>query len=161
MYRFRGVVGYHFCLTHRRSPVRARAKSAINFFTTIFFSFRGEHFPPTSFCRLQWEPNQTKWEHGVQFFWMVDIEESPSSILSPRDWALEAREKLSVVVSRSRNNNSCSVLGQSIVYYHIPLARWYPLLVNIINRWSIYHIRQPGKRIYQPASVDGDRKSVV
>ncbi|KAF8456256.1 hypothetical protein BGX38DRAFT_1257642, partial [Terfezia claveryi] len=29
---FRGVVGYHFCLTHRRSPVRTRAKS-------IYFGF--------------------------------------------------------------------------------------------------------------------------
>ena len=25
--RLCGVVGYHFCLTHRRSPVQARAKS--------------------------------------------------------------------------------------------------------------------------------------
>lgn len=29
-----GVVGYHFCLTHRRSPVRARAKSY--FFCSVF-----------------------------------------------------------------------------------------------------------------------------
>jgi hypothetical protein len=35
--RFCGVVGYHFCLTHRRSPVRTRAESLLLLFASMFF----------------------------------------------------------------------------------------------------------------------------
>ena len=35
---FCGVVGYHFCLTHRRSPVRTRAESLLLLFVHSFYA---------------------------------------------------------------------------------------------------------------------------
>ncbi len=35
---FGGVVGYHICLTHRRSPVRSRAESSFFLFLLLLFS---------------------------------------------------------------------------------------------------------------------------
>ena len=39
---FCGVVGYHFCLTHRRSPVRARAESLLLLSSASFFGSRND-----------------------------------------------------------------------------------------------------------------------
>ena len=98
---FRGVVGYHFCLTHRRSPVRARAKS-------IFCSFfssgvcRRLNCGPFEFRVMDGCPSMFVLHVILGWLWWLELQVDNVKKIVQQSWAVLGFWYIELSLSLSR-----------------------------------------------------------